>query len=59
MNINVLLLHIKKSNLDEMIKLNLVTILNKAIRDGDTISQLEEITQVVQNFIDKLKMLKT
>jgi len=42
MNINVLLLHIQKSNLDDAIKSNLSSILDKAINDADTVSRLEE-----------------
>jgi len=49
MNINVLLLHISKSNLDDAIKSNLASILDKAIHDGDTVARLEDRIKGIEN----------
>ena len=51
MNINVLLLHIVKSNLDEAIKSNLTTILDKATNDSYTVERLEEKIRGIENVL--------
>lgn len=53
MNINVLLLHIKNSDMDNIIKSNLITLVDKAIHDGDTVATLEEIVKQIENNLNK------
>lgn len=53
MNINELLLHIQRSDMDDAIKSNLITILDKAIHDGDTVARLEEGIKIIKKDHDE------
>lgn len=52
MNINLVLMKIKHSNMDEGMKQSLSLILDKALGDGDIVARLEE---EIQDFENKLK----
>ena len=53
MNINLVLMKIKHSNMDEGMKQSLSLILDKALGDGDIVARLEEEINDLENGLEK------